>query len=544
MLARSALVVFALAPLPLAQVVEKLNGPLAGNVSSFAWTPDGRYVIYGAALDDARIDVVVSRRVADGSEVVYAPYSFASGSIRVTGFVFPPAPGIVGAKYFLSPGFPSPSSRALHLVDRSSATAVTVVEHVSSQHFLDDGRMLYRTSVSTTGSGNFEYAWSGRWNVAASPLQLSPPPSVYSRVSSVLPAPRAGVAVFGWDESLFTSTQAELFAAPLDGGTPVALTPPPAAGLRDFVNVFHVRASDELVLYTADENPDVAELWAVPADGSLAPRRLCSPLEAGRTLYSPVVTPDEERIVFVGDVDTPQVYELWSSEVDSGASTRLSAPLVANGDVAESFWISPDGARVVYLADERVDGVNELLTVPVDGHAPAVRLHPALPASADALGGVRFTPDGRFVVFAVLTTAGTALLSAPSDASAAALSLNGTFPVGGGVQIDGSGFPVIALAPGGRHVFFLGAQDVAGEVALYSVPIDGSTLPHRWSAPLVAGGDVTAFAVRPSPGAVLYRADQDVDDHFELYLARLPEAPPPRAATGAPTSSVTVPGPP
>lgn len=139
-----------------------------------------------------------------------------------------------------------------------------------------------------------------------------------------------------------------------------------------------------------------------------------------------------------------------------------------------------------------------------------------------------FTRDGRFVVFAVSMSCGVVLLAAPVDGSGSPRVLNWPFPQGGGVLQNSSGIlDSVAIAPGGRSVFFLGEQDTGGVVELYSAPIDGSAQPRKWNAPLVAGGNVTAFAPRPGPGAVLYRADQDVDQRFELYLSELPDAPPP-----------------
>jgi hypothetical protein len=422
MIARIAVAWLAFAPLSLAQVVVKLNGPLAGNVRAFAWAPDGRYVLYGAARNAPGIDVVTSVRLSNGSEVVYDPYASFIGSASANELVFLPDAELVGVRYFTYDGssFPPVTGSPLHVLERATALPVTV-SAAQSPHFLADGRMVYRTSFTAFRGSTYERAWSGRWDVDATTLELSPPVQPDNHVSLVLPAPRAGVA----------------------GGT----------------------------------------------------------------------------------------------------SVRLSGPMTAGGDVGlDDFWISPDGARVVYRADQRADGVFELHSAPLDGHAPAVRLHPALPASADAVEAVHFTPDGRFVVFAVHLATGGVLLAAPSDASRPPVSLNWPFPAGGGVLEDASGIrSSVAIASGGRHVFFLGEQDVDGVVELYSVPIDGSAPPMKmkWNAPLVTGGDVDAFLLRPGPGAVLYRADQDVDERFELYLSALPDAPPPHAASGAPTRTVT-----
>ena len=523
-------------------VVEKLNGPLVGDVSRFEWTADGQYVLYGAERDDPDVDVFTSLRLADGSEATFQPYVPMFGSAHVNEFASLPDRGLVGVRYFVFDGtiFPPVTSQIMHILERESAIEVTTTG--DDPRFFADGRMLYRTFTHTFRGPTYVRGWSGRWNVPGPSIEISPPAQPDNHVSLILPAPQAGVALFGWRDSIYTSNHAELLAVPLDAGAPVALTPPPASGQRTWIDVVHVRASDELVLYQADEVPPILELWAVPVDGSLAPRRLNPPVAPGTEFYRCTVTPDETRIVYVADVEVADTYELWSTEIDSGASVRLSGPQVAGGDVRyDGFWITPDGARVVYLADQRVDGVMELYTAPIDGHAPATLLHPPLQPSSVALNGIHVTPDARLMVFAVRMPRGVVLMSARTDGNGLARPLNWPFPQGGGVFADANGIQTtVALTRNGRYAFFLGEQDTDGVVELYSVPIDGSAPPRKWNAPLVAGGNVTGLALGPRSDAVLYRADQDVNDHFELYKSALPDAPPPNASAGAPTGFVTV----
>jgi Tol biopolymer transport system component len=535
-----------LAPCP--QTVEKVSGTLAtqagatvGDVSSFAWTPDGRYFLYGADRNNLDIDVVTSVRVADRSEAVYEPYTFFFGTVGTGEFVFLPERDRVAVRLHAvdGSGFPPNVSSLLHVLGRADAVPTRTIA-ADQARFLDDGRMLHRT-VDTPFHGNSTYrAWRGRWDDASPSLEISPPAQDNNYVSALFAAPEAGVVVFGWRDSFSSSNDAELLAVPLAGGPPVPLIPP-AVGLRSLVDVHFVRAADELVVYSADETPGATDLWAVPVDGSVAPRRLSPPAAVGQSPSYVGATPDEQRILFTADYDQPSVYELWSSELDSGASVRLTPPLVAGGNLfSYDVWISPDSRRVVYLADQRSDGVDELFSAPLDGSSPPVALHAPLTTTMDALEPVRFTPDGARVIFAVRISTGVVLASAPTDGSAAPTPLNLPFPTGGGVATSFSGVSsTVALGSGGRHAFFLGAQTTAGVVELYSVQVDGSAPPVRWNAPLVNGGDVTHFALRPGPGALLYRADQDEDEVFELYLSSFPDTPPPTGGAATPGASVT-----
>ena len=60
-------------------------------------------------------------------------------------------------------------------------------------------------------------------------------------------------------------------------------------------------------------------------------------------------------------------------------------------------------------------------------------------------------------------------------------------------------------------------QDINEVFELYSVPVAGGT-PAKLSGALVTNGDVSSdFAISPDSSRVIYKADQDVDNKVELY---------------------------
>jgi hypothetical protein len=61
---------------------------------------------------------------------------------------------------------------------------------------------------------------------------------------------------------------------------------------------------------------------------------------------------------------------------------------------------------------------------------------------------------------------------------------------------------------------------VVNRVELYSVPIEGGKA-DKLNGPLVAGGQVHSFMIDAGSRRVLYRADQDIDEVFELYSVPL-----------------------
>jgi len=80
--------------------------------------------------------------------------------------------------------------------------------------------------------------------------------------------------------------------------------------------------------------------------------------------------------------------------------------------------------------------------------------------------------------------------------------------------------PGFRLGPDGRTIVYLADQELDERYELYSVPLDGSAAPVKQSGALVTGGDVQSdFAFTPDGGRLVYRADAETDERFELFGA-------------------------
>ena len=94
------------------------------------------------------------------------------------------------------------------------------------------------------------------------------------------------------------------------------------------------------------------------------------------------------------------------------------------------------------------------------------------------------------------------------------MKLNAPLPSGGEVYIG------YEIAPDSGRVVWMADGDTNGVGELYSRAIDGSGSQVKLNDTLVAGGDVASFDIAPGPGfQVVYRADQDTDQVYELYTA-------------------------
>ena len=167
------------------------------------------------------------------------------------------------------------------------------------------------------------------------------------------------------------------------------------------------------------------------------------------------------------DQDTNEVYELYSVPATGGAPVKLNTELPSGGNTwYVYFQFSPDGSRVLYRADQDTNEVYELYSVRAAGGTP-VKLNAELTFRWRGVAvehGFQFSPDGS-------------------------------------------------------RVLYRADQDTDNVFELYSVPATGGTpvklnsaLTFRWRCGL--GAD---FQFSPDGSRVLYLAEQDTNDVWELY---------------------------
>ncbi|HEX6884911.1 MAG TPA: hypothetical protein VF530_16160 [Planctomycetota bacterium] len=475
--------------LPLAAQGLKLNGPLATEATGFFWgpltAPDGATLVYVADRDG-------------GPEVeLYAIRSDGRGGPqRLTGAL--------------------------------------------------EGLVQFQFDITRAGKGVLYQAdedRDGNADLVLVPIDASEPPRVLSGA--------------GWTvERFWQGADAEhvLFLARTVSGGPqelfgvslVTLQPPqrlsgalvPGGTVHDVV----LAEAGDTVVYRAYQ--DTVELYRVPLDGSAPAVKLPIPLVAGGYVRACALVPDGSRAVYVADAEEVERHELFSIATDgTEAPRKLNGPLVAGGDVGREvesgggalfvfpdFRLSPDGRWVVYAADQEVDRRVELFVAPSDGSAPAIKLSTA--ADHEPLLQA-LSPDSAWAVYTSdpSRTGTQELFSAPLDGSAPARRISGPLPAGGDVL-----FP--QFSPDSQRVVYSGNQLVSDVIELFSVPVDGGAPPLRISGPMTAGGDLAISRFFPGfyvmADGVMYEADQDVNDLFEVYFASLDGSAPPRKLVAGP----------
>jgi len=380
---------------------------------------------------------------------------------------------------------------------------------------------------------------------------------------------------------LVSQESLDLYGAPTDGSSAAVKLSHAGGGV--LLNSFLISPDGTRVVYQGTLEPGDHEVFSVPIDGSSSPVRLNGELADGGDVPfdgngPPVrISADGARVVYVADQDTNDVFELYSVPIDGSSPPTKLASMATGWDIdlqyQRGFLISPDGSTVVYLARNDpnhnelfrvpIDGSQppvqisevsflfhqiidwsfspdgsvivyqgfsgttpvELFRVPTDASSPPIRLHPAY-GSENHVDDYAISPDGTRVAYLADVTTDAAdyndpveLFSVPIDGSAAPIKLNP--PITRDGSIDGRGF---AISPGGSRVLYVADQDAYEVFELYSVPLDGSLGAVKLSGAMVSGGDVLdessairPFAFTPDGTRVVYRADQTTNEKRELY---------------------------
>lgn len=272
------------------------------------------------------------------------------------------------------------------------------------------------------------------------------------------------------------------------------------------------------ILYIADqETTGQFELWLIDPDDPGVSSRVNGSLAGGGDVGPYALSPDLTHAAYIADQSTDGIAELFLVDLaEPGTSTKLNAALVADGDV-EEFQFHPDGTHIVYIADQEADERSEAWLVDLASPGLAARVNNPLPADADVVDGIRFSPDGTQVLYASdeEMIAVFELYLAEVATPGTATKVNPDF----GPDTDlarGYGF-----SPDGQTIAYMSDQDVDEQRELYAVDVSNLGVAGRLNAGLVPDGDLCDFKFSPDSTHVAYCADQDTDEVLELYLVEL-----------------------
>jgi dipeptidyl aminopeptidase/acylaminoacyl peptidase len=483
------------------------SGNILGDVTSFQLTPDATGLVYRADLDaDENFDLVsvdahgVGRRLGDGAGSVLTGYALTPDSTRA---VFQT---LVGSEHAL---------RVAGLADGAALTLDEDVRGFPEPFRFQAGRVVYRRAVTSSTDELRSAALDG----LSPPVVLHGPLASFASVGEFR-AGAAGVVVFVAD--LVTDGAAEVWAAPLAGGAPpVRLSPALVTG--GSVTSVELDASGTWAVFLADAHVNNRfELYSAPVDGSRPARRLDGALLPLGDVTEFALTPDGERVVYRADQLADGRFDLFSVPL-RGSPPRHARPggtaptrtlllsALPPGRAVQPDWrLSPDGTQVVYRANATDVLVLELLRAPIDGSTPPVALSGALPTTAD-VAAFRIAPDQSRVAFV-------------ADSRLDLVMEPFSVPFAGGTVVPLAQLPSFAavselrIEASSHDLVYTAAAQSPAQIELYRVPLDGSAPARRLNPTPTLGGDVLTDFL-PLPVGVVYRADQQRDDVFELYVS-------------------------
>ncbi|MEQ1891682.1 MAG: hypothetical protein ABL998_04005 [Planctomycetota bacterium] len=506
-------------------VPRKLNGSLTpgGDVSAdYQLDPTNGYVLYRADQDTDNVVELYSAAFEGAQTSIRLHPPLPTG--RATGLVTP-APD--GEHVVFTMDLERPRAKELWRarLDGVGAPQRLSMEldpdhEVSSVVFLAGGARLAFVA-DDRGDGRREL-FGVPLDGSLSPRRLSGHIPVHGSVGAIGASADGQRVVFSGNQ--LSADEPELFTVPVQGGVaPRRLHAPfrERAGAYDVVD-FRLLSDDE-VAYTSFDG-DVEEL-RVGIDRSAPTRSLTVVVDEFLT----EVSPDAGWLLFTRAASNSE--DLVSRRADgSGAANVLDAGLPNSGSDAHvlSTLIDAASQRVVFTTGREVESSPRLYGAPLDGSAPAVRLDSLVAVDIDS---PRFALGGAWVVFLSAPPSGPReLYAVPSDGSAPAVRLNAPLPPGGGIggYVPDSEYQstLFVVTPDGTRVVYAAEQETDDRTELFSVPADGSGPPVKLNQSLQPDGDLrigsfagVPFHVTPDGASVLYVADAETDETFELYRA-------------------------
>jgi len=239
------------------------------------------------------------------------------------------------------------------------------------------------------------------------------------------------------------------------------------------------------------------------------------------------------RVVYRSDQETAGIDELFLVDVEGNIPSK---PVKVSGDMGtdsdvDSFRISDDGNTLVYMADQDTDNLDELYYVDLSGDIPAspVKANGTLQVDGE-IDAFSLSKDGNSLVYQADQDTDDVyelyLVDLSSGTPSADTKISGTMVTDGDTYDRDFG-----ITDDGNAVVFIADKDTDDIFEIYFVDISGSSpaAPVKLNDALAADREVAYFVMSSDGGHIVYRADRDTDDQFELYYVdnsgNTPESP-------------------
>ncbi|HNP34674.1 MAG TPA: hypothetical protein PKK10_02370, partial [Woeseiaceae bacterium] len=313
---------------------------------------------------------------------------------------------------------------------------------------------------------------------------------------------------------------ANLYMADADNpGTTVQLNPALPAGAS--ISVFAASPDESQVVYIADQDTlNKFEIYRVDLDDPGVSTRLNpASTPANSDVQEFAFSPDSSQLAYTSDQDTVGARELYLVDLaNPGVPAKLNAPLVPGGIVGIGSIFSPDGTQLAYAADQDVDGIFEMYLVTVAVPGVSTKLNPDFAAFTQLKQGFSFSPDGNWLLYSADQDIDEVVELYAVDLANPGASTKVNPPFAGNTDMCRGRF-----SPDSQKIVYCSDEDTDETLELFLVEIGAFGVSTKLNPPLVADGDIRSSDYRFSAdsGSIFYRADQDVDEHRELFEVSL-----------------------
>lgn len=434
----------------------KLSGTLManGDVRSFSWSPDRKWVAFAADKDSPRVELYV------------VP---ATGGSAVKVHSLPNPQGDI-VDYAWAPDSSRIAYRA-SLVTPGRLEVYSAVPHDPASHVRVSGPMNPNGSVFAPVGPSFAWAPDGSRIAYIADQDTFTVQELYTSLPTGLGNVKVSatggqdVSKLGWSPD---STRLA-YSSPGGGGLFTLHTTVPTTVAQD-------------VTVASDMVNNVFVDWAF--------------------------APNSSRIAYRRDM--AGVWRLHTALLDGTGVVEVSGPMTLNGDVADFFWAT-NSQRIAYRANQVTSTLIELFTSPADTAVSNVKVSGPMVAGGGISTPVTWAPDSsRIAYIAVQNTSGRKdLYTSPAATAVGNICVSEINPSGSDVQD-------FAWAPDGSRIAYRGGLLDFNYTELFTAPPAGSG-QARVSGPLTSNGDAFQYQWRSDSSRLIYSADQDTDMLLELF---------------------------
>ncbi len=308
------------------------------------------------------------------------------------------------------------------------------------------------------------------------------------------------------------------------GGSGTKLNPPLAAGRT--VQSFALTPDASAVVYIADQDQDnVFELFIVKLAQPGVSTKLNGPLVLCLLVVCGdvtdfAITADNNSVVYRADQTTDQVFELYQTVLTTMVNSKLNPSFVAGQNI-DAFVLLPNSTGVIYRANQNNPGIEELYRV-LFATAPAtdrLLVSPPLIVGQN-VGPFAPTSDSANVVYIANRPVAQNLFIVPAGGGGS-IQLNSVSPPNPNANVTD-----FAVTPDGLSVVFRADQDIDQVFELYQTIISAAPTNTKLNSPLIFSQNVKSFGVIPDNSGVVYVADQTTPNVFELFRSLFSGSPP------------------